>query len=64
MSEFGRLWKRQNNPACTKKYVSLHNVEVGHSTKEEKEGVTGCWSAEFTGRKRLQTVLLRQNQFL
>ena len=62
MSEFGGLWKRQNNPACTAN-VSLHNVEVGHSTKEEKEGVTGFWNAEFTELKT-HSVLLRQNQFL
>ena len=31
MSEFGGLWKHQNNPACTN-IVSLHNVE------EEEEG--------------------------
>ena len=43
----------QSNPACAAN-VSLHNVEVGHSTKEEKEGVTGFWSAEFTGRNRIQ----------
>ncbi len=32
MSEFGGLWKHQNNPSCTKKYQSLHHVEVGHYT--------------------------------
>ena len=35
MSEFGGLWKQQNNPACTKS-VSLHNAEVGHYTEEEE----------------------------
>ena len=37
MSEFGGLWKHQNNPACTKtkcQTESLHNVEVGHWTEE------------------------------
>lgn len=29
MSEFGGLWKHQDNPACTKS-VSLQTVEVGH----------------------------------
>ena len=31
MSEFGGLWKQQNNPACIK------NVTVGHYTKEDEE---------------------------
>ena len=37
MSEFGGLWKHQNNPACTKKCQaqSLQNVEVRHYTEEE-----------------------------
>ena len=36
VSEFDGLSKQQNNPAYTKS-VSLHNVEVGHCTKEEEE---------------------------
>ena len=36
MSEFGGLWKQQNNPACTKS-VSLHHAEVGHYAKEAEE---------------------------
>ena len=32
ISEFGGLWKHQNNPACTQSVKSLQNVEVGHST--------------------------------
>ena len=41
MSVFDGLWKHQNYPVCTKS-VSLHDVEVGHYTKEdeEKEEVT------------------------
>ena len=35
MSEFGGLWKHQNNPACTKSVKSLQNVEVGLYAKEE-----------------------------
>ena len=30
------LWKHQNNPAYTKKYQSLHNVEVGHYGRRKK----------------------------
>ena len=39
MSEFGGLWKHQNNPACTKSVKSLQNVEVGHYIGEEEEGI-------------------------
>ena len=35
MSEFGGLWRNQNNPACSKS-VNLKNVEVGHYTKKIK----------------------------
>ena len=35
MSEFGGLWKHQNDPEGTKKCQILHNFEVGHSTKED-----------------------------
>ena len=34
MSEFGGLWKQQNNPAYIKS-VSLYHVEVGHYAEEE-----------------------------
>ena len=42
MSEFGGLWKHQNNPACTKKEKKkkghcLQNVEVAQNTEEEEE---------------------------
>ena len=43
MSEFGGLWQHQNNPAACTKRVSLHHVEVGHYTKEEKEqAISSC----------------------
>ena len=35
MWEFDGLQKHQINPACTES-VSLHNVEVGHYTEEDK----------------------------
>ena len=37
MSEFGGLWKQQNNPACTKTRHSLQYDEAGHYTEEEEE---------------------------
>ena len=37
MSEFGGVWKQQNNPACTKSVKSLQNAEVGHCVEEQKE---------------------------
>ena len=37
MSEFGGLWKHQNNPASTESVKSLHSFEVGHYTREEEE---------------------------
>ena len=43
-SEFGRLWKHPNNPACTES-VRVQNVEVGYYTEEEKkEEVTWCFT--------------------
>ena len=47
MSEFGGLWKRQNNPASTKSVKSLQNVKVGHYPQED-EGR----DVEKTGRGR------------
>ena len=41
MSEFGGVWKRHNKPVYTKIVESLHNVEVGHYTKEEKKKSAG-----------------------
>ena len=35
MTEFGGLWRQQNNPACTKS-VSLDYVEVVHYTQEDE----------------------------
>ena len=35
MSEFGGLWKQQNNPTCTKS-VSLDYVAVVHYTQEDE----------------------------
>ena len=39
MSEFGRLWKQQNNMLCTERCQSLQSVEleVGHNTDAEGE---------------------------
>ena len=42
MSEFGGLWKHQNNPVCFKKCQSLlRSTEVGHYTKEDEEDTRG-----------------------
>ena len=38
MSEVGGLWKRQNNPACTKSVKSFNDVKVGHCTKVSRFG--------------------------
>ena len=48
MSEFGGLWKQQNNPACTES-VSLHNVEVGHYTKGEESAA--CFEITLSAAK-------------
>ena len=49
MSEFGGLWKHQNNPACTKKWQaqSLQNVEVRHYTEEEGIYIHTDWVAAY-----------------
>ena len=42
MSQFGGLWKQQNNPACTES-VSLHNAEVGYCRKEDQSDPLFRW---------------------
>ena len=39
MSEFGGLWKQQNNPACTKMTVMASFVADGHQRKKKKKKI-------------------------
>ena len=45
MSEFGGLWKLQNNPTGTQS-VSLQSVQVGCYTQEEVEECLGRFSVK------------------
>ena len=57
MSEYGGLWKHQNNPACTKR-VSLQNVKAEHyiSNMEEEQRHRHQFFMEIKKAQMLQLI--------